>query len=437
MSVLGEHSIFSTMKQDGAFAVPDDVDVSQRFSRDRRQWVRTLGQNNSEVTKYRAVRAQIFNLLDVGGFGEIAELVGNRALRAERSRRANELLGSLFHISPIPELVTYKIHEYAQTADSVIKYLQEKLLSPYAADIELSNEIETTFNPVDLLLLFFDNRFHKKVRFEAKRKLVLMNLAGTIDQKERETDIEGKFSDFITFLNEFVWSPRFKIGDHEKVFLHSHHAPDDFACTQVEVLDAEQARAVQAGDHQLLTHLKRRRFNDGGQTIPVYVSVRKKSPAAKVLKLLRKNEKNPAAAVSDELGLMAVLDDRGAVRRFVKHLTRAALHSGSLLTLEDISDTLTGGYYGGTSVGSSSQTQMLKFFARLGNIRVEFIIHTNQSYLNYRFQRNIAHDEYEVRRIFDSDVAEFLFPRDLYNLDMERVKRRLLNEFRRRHGCPP
>ena len=40
---------------------------------------------------------------------------------------------------------------------------------------------------------------------------------------------------------------------------------------------------------------------------------------------------------------------------------------------------------------------MLKFFARLGGMRVEFIIHTNQSYLNYRYQRDISHDEYEVQ----------------------------------------
>ena len=79
---------------------------------------------------------------------------------------------------------------------------------------------------------------------------------------------------------------------------------------------------------------------DNGTEIPIYVSIRKKPPAAKVLKLLRKNEKNPATAVDDELGLMAVLNTIGDVKRFMKHLTQSAVKANSFMTLEDISDTL-------------------------------------------------------------------------------------------------
>ena len=136
-------------------------------------------------------------------------------------------------------------------------------------------------------------------------------------------------------------------------------------------------------------------------------------------------------AVDDELGLMAVLDNLSDIKRFMRHLTRAAVKAGSFMILEDISDTLTGGEYAAESVGSSSKTQMLKFFARLGGMRVEFIIHTNQSYLNYRFQRDIAHDEYEVRRLFDSGVTDFLFPPDIYHLNMARTRQSQLISFRR------
>jgi hypothetical protein len=146
---------------------------------------------------------------------------------------------------------------------------------------------------------------------------------------------------------------------------------------------------------------------------------------------LRKNEKNPAVAVDDELGLMAVLDSVGDVKRFVRHLTHAAVRANSVMVLEDISDTLTGGDYKGSSESSNQGTRMLKFFARLGGMRVEFIIHTNQTYLNYRYQRDIAHDEYGVRRLFDSGVAEFLFPTDIYHLDMNRIRDSQLKKFRK------
>jgi hypothetical protein len=432
MGLIDEQSIFSTMKQDGPFAVTDSVTPGRHFSRAIRDWAREFRGDRLLATKYRVVRAQIFDFLQIEGFDEVPRLLADPAARARHSERACLLLGKLFGISGSASEIRSKIKEYAQTADAVINLLRDKLLAPYASYVEINNEIETTHDPVELLLRVFDDRFHKKARFEAKRKLMLMNLAGAIDQRERETDIENKFYAFLEFLNHNVWSPRLKIGELEVVYLFSQHDPDDFRCLDVQVIDTEaRARMKELAPGQKLTLMKRRMFHDNGRDVPVYVSVRKKDSAAKVLKLLRKNEKNPAVAVDDELGLMAVLDTIGDVKRFVRHMTRSAIKSGSLMTLEDISDTLTGGARGSGNVGSNKKTPMLKFFARMGGMRVEFIIHTNESYLNYRFQREIAHEEYEVKRIFDSGVAKFLFPSDIYNLDMERVRQALLEQFRR------
>ncbi len=329
-----------------------------------------------------------------------------------------------------------KLREFSLTADAVIDYLRNKVLATHAADIEISNEISATTDPVDLLLLVFDERYHKKVRFEAKRKLVLMNLAGTIDQQERSADIEARFANFIGFLNDHVWSPRMKRGEHQLAYLLSEHAAEDYACQKVQVIDPQTASALELKPNQRLTLIKRRLFQAGSREIPVYVSVRKKNAAAKVIKLLRKNEKNPVVAVDDELGLMAVLDGRSEVNRFVEQLSDSAARAGVLMTLEDISDTLTGGRYDAQATGSSSDTPMLKFFARLGDTRVEFIIHTNQSYLDYYFRHGVSHDEYEVRRIFDSGVAEFLFPQDVYQLDMDQIRQQQMERFRQRDNVP-
>ena len=137
-------------------------------------------------------------------------------------------------------------------------------------------------------------------------------------------------------------------------------------------------------------------------------------------------------AVDDELGLMAVLNTVSDVKRFVRHLTRSATRASSFMTLEDISDTLTGDGYHPTNTGSSGKTPMLKFFARTGGMRIEFIIHTSRSYLNYIYQRDVAHDEYEVKRIFDTGVAAFLFPPDIYRLDLEKIRSHQLTWVRRR-----
>ena len=48
------------------------------------------------------------------------------------------------------------IKDYAQTANDVINSLRNKVLSPYASHIEMTNEIETTTDPVELLLIIFN-----------------------------------------------------------------------------------------------------------------------------------------------------------------------------------------------------------------------------------------------------------------------------------------
>jgi len=432
MSVLDQESIFTSMLQDGPFAIGDLPPVNHPFSRETKEWVRDISFNPLLKTKYRAVRNQIFDFLGISSFDEVFDLIHRPDVRNDCVWRVHKLLGNMFGIHGGDREICRYLKDYARTADNVINFLRFKVLQSYASHIEMTNEIETTTDPVDLLLIIFNERFHKKARFEAKRKLQLMNLAGSIDQRERETQVEAKFSRFLDFLNDYVWSPSLKIGDLEISYLHSRHDQEDFTCTDVKIIAEEEAKSLVLEPGEKLTLIKRRGFSDNEVEIPIYVSIRKKPPSAQVLKLLRKNQQDPAVAVDDELGLMAVLNSIGDVKRFMKHLTQSAVRAGSFMTLEDISDTLTGGSYTSITTGSSTKTPMLKFFARLGGMRVEFIIHTNKSYLNYIYQRDVSHEEYEIKRIFDTGVAEFLFPKDIYHLNMEEIRRRQIQRCRKR-----
>ena len=432
MSILDNKSVFSAMLQNGPFAILESSPLAEHtFSKTSKAWVTSLKSDLLMKTKYRLVRNQIFDLLGINCFDEILHLIHVPAHRQRAIDRSHLLLANMFGIKGSAHDVTRHLNDYARTADDVIHTLRSKVLAPYSSHLETTNEIASTYEPIILLLCLFDDRFHEKARFEAKRKLALMGLAGSIDQRERETRIADKFSEFINFLNVFVWSPNLKIGELEPAYLYSKHNQDDFQCAEVETLTPMAAQRLCPPKGTKLTLIKRRRFNDQGTEIPIYVTIRKKEPAAKVIKLLRKNEKNPATAVDDELGLMAVLNSINDVNRFLRHLTRCAAKADSFMTLEDISDTLTGGLYNGSATGSSTKTAMLKFFARIGGMRVEFIIHTNRSYLNYMYQRDVAHDEYEVKRIFDTGVAEFLFPQDFYHLNLTSIRDTQLTRFRK------
>ena len=425
------NTIYSLLEQTGPFGTADTPPGFRIFSAESRQ--RTKWFREKELaTKYRATRNQIFEFLEVRSFSEIKDLLKNNEQQHRVEKRAYMLLGNMFGIHGNEREIIYKIDSYSRTADDVIRYLNNKILANYAPFVEMTNEIDITSSPVELLLIMFDERYHKKARFEAKRKLILMSLAGSIDQRERETEIETKFSSFLDFLNAYVWSPKSKIGELDIFYLVSTHEPKDFACTSVQVLNMTEAANSKLKPGQKLTLIKRRRFQKNGREIPIYVSVRKKPPEAKVLKLIRKNEENPAVAVDDELGLLGVLDTVAEVRLFQKHLTESAIHANSFMTLEDITDSLGGGSHKSASIGSSSSTPMLKFFARMGGMRVEFIVHTNKTYLDYIYKKDVSHDEYEVKRIFNSGVAELLFPKEIYHLDMAAVKDDLIHWFRKR-----
>ncbi len=431
MDNLYNNSIYTLLNQEGPFATGDDPPGPTVFHGPVRERTKRL-RKEGLPTKYRITRNQVFEFLNIRSFSEIQTLLKDSKKRCEVDHRAYRLLGNMFGIEGNDREIVTRVNSYSRTADGVIRYLKSKVLANYASNIEMTNEIDVISSPVELLLIMFNDRYHKKSRFEAKRKLILMQLAGSIDQRERETDIEAKFSHFLDFLNEYVWSENIRIGELEPVYLLSNHDPENFACKDVKVISREEADDIEPVAGQKLTLLKRRRFRTNGNEVPIYVSIRKKPPEAKVLKLLRKGEENPAVAVDDELGLMGVVDSLADVKVFQRHLTQSAIRADSFMTLEEISDTLAGGKHESDSTGSSSKTPMFKFFARMGGMRVEFIVHTNESYLNYIYQKDVAHDEYEVKRIFDSGVAELLFPREIYHLDMDKIKEKLIRWFRQR-----
>tara|TARA_R110001583_G_scaffold33943_1_gene114530 strand:- start:9671 stop:10969 length:1299 start_codon:yes stop_codon:yes gene_type:complete len=432
MSVLSSNSVFTSLLQNGPFAVTKEVKNNEFFSTQTREWVKFLQQDPNNRTKYRALRSQLFEFLAVNNFEQINQLMSNPELRQQRTERAFHLLGNMFGIDGNLNEIKNRVDEYARTADEVIHSIKGKILAPFASYIESTNEIEVINNPVELLIIMFNGEYHQKARFEARRKIILMTLAGSIDQRERETQVENKFSGFLNFLNSYVWSPNLTIGEYDPIFLHSKHSTDDYCCTEVKVISPLNAKSIKPAPNEKLTLIKRRSFTVGKKKIPIYVSIRKKPQAAKVLKLLRKNEKNPGIAVDDELGLMGVLDSFSDIKTFQQHLTRSASEANSLMVLEDISDTLIdNSQYGGRATGSSDKTSMMKFFARLGGMRVEFIIHTNKTWLNYMYQHDVAHNEYEVKRMFDTGVIELLFPKDIFHLDSKKTRDEMIQFFRK------
>lgn len=71
MSLIDDKSIFTAMKQRDPFAVTDGFTLGRLYSKQTRAWVKQFSGDRLLVTKYRVVRAQIFDLLHIEDFSEI------------------------------------------------------------------------------------------------------------------------------------------------------------------------------------------------------------------------------------------------------------------------------------------------------------------------------------------------------------------------------
>ena len=126
----------------------------------------SLRKSTLHVTKYRALRGQIFEFLNVSSYQDIQNLLADPTARESSSLRAYTLLGNMFGIQGSAVEIKSRVNEYSRTADTVINSLKSRIFAPYASHVAITNEVEIANDPVDLLLMCFDDRYHKKARFE-------------------------------------------------------------------------------------------------------------------------------------------------------------------------------------------------------------------------------------------------------------------------------
>lgn len=427
---------FFVLHQDGPFAIKY-IHVATRRSENRewlnenREWLTQLRENPQQRTNYHALRNQICQLLDITSFHEIPDLIIDKTRREKASKRAHALLGSMYGIEGTQSEIESQIKSYAEAADGVIHSLRQGILAPITRHIEMVNEVGSTHDIVELQLMVFDRKYSDKARFEAMRKIELIRLAGSIDQRERETKVSERFAAFQNFLDAHVWSSE-RIGDTEDVYLLSEHDLDSTnACNSTQIITEEIAQGLDLQDNQKLTLLKRRKFTVNGVDIPVYVTPRRKPTSSKILKLLRKGHENPALSVDDDLGLMAVLNSEKDIRTFMKHLTDSAAKAGTFITPEETEDKLGKGTHKPNTEWSSPYARHLKFFAKMRGMRVEFVLYTNESYVESQYRDEASHREYELRRFFKAGIPNLLFPQNFYHIDFASLEPELVKRLRK------
>ncbi len=392
---------------------------------------------SGEGAKIRMMRQELFLFLGVSSFHEVFELQRNGHKKEVVSRQVYLRLGNQYELGSNVELITAKIDDYAKTADSVIDVMRADAFSREDRALgEMRNEVRNETNPVNLVLMAFDSRVSDRARFEALRKVMLMKQVAEIGHRERRLGASIKLRQFDDFLNDWVWKPESLTGEADAAYLLSTHDPQTFRWTGSKIISVDEGTEMQDSlqPGQKLTYMERRiavvRERNGiTREIPVYMTTRKKKRESKVIKQLQLDEADDSVAIDDDFGFMGVCENLRDVQAFQEHLFKKMAERGWFASPQDFQDTLNGGNFSGRSRGSKPRVQMRKFRVHLPDVRLEFILHTHESFLNYYNDRETNHDSYSLDRKYEEGVVELLFPPQIYpGFNLERAQGRRQRE---------
>ncbi len=375
----------------------------------------------------------IGNLLDARDFSSARLAVDSRAKTERLSGRVNRRVLRIFkadYDKMNAEERRREIEEkYAPIADAFINsFFRTGVWEPLSDKTDIKDEVQSTNSITGLLGLVFHHP-ERRVRYEAKRKLVLMQLAATVDARSEELKEKDRFPRFLELLNEGFWhgeigsdkKKRLKTGD---VNIESHH---DYATFETigdprEYADEEEATVKhrkekhkpKPGGYYIRTrHFEQRYINYDGELIPVNQDSRQKTLLARMGKMIRKEEEDPAIAIQDTTGLMLIVKNIGDAYKVFDFFTRGGENGALTFRVGDVEDTLSGKEaYSAKNEGSSPKTKQLKFIATIEGISIEVIIHTYATYLNNVLQDEVAHDELDARR--HASTARKIFPPEIY-----------------------
>lgn len=392
-------------------------------------WYRGL--DSEQRILHAMLTGQIFGFLGITSYKQVRNIIGDPELRQIASTRMRDQLGLAFGLKN-PETIRDKLRDYGNDANALRDHLQQEV-SLEGINLEMVNEVRASNDPTDLLFKALDGRWTAKARWDAKVKLQFMQLSGAIDRREREIGIDSQFERFVDWMRERVWNPKLLLGESSGVFLLSTHDPETWACTSTKWMEEKEGTQLQLQPFQKKDQLPSRKFQKKNKgDVEVYVTTREKPRILKIEKMLRKRAEDPAVAVDDDTGLLAVVKNIHDARSFVLHLIQQGYESGYPINIEDISYTLDGEEYKGNH-GSSHKIRMMKFFIRLADqMRVECIIHTPETYAESLYMRGVAHPEYQVNRLFDSGIPDLIFNKEYFPYyDPETARRQRLIQIRR------
>lgn len=329
------------------------------------------------------------------------------------------------------EAADLTLRRYAITSERLLDELTNGPLHDVAMKTDRVNEVQNKWHPVDLALVALNNRWPSKARFEALRKIRIIELASKLDRELPRHVITEEQERIDDFFAENVWNPDKKTAETERQFIVSTHSESDYKCIAAEIFDTEE-EALHAANGQVdkrVTPLSMREFcaiaqdqNKTGATMPVMFDTRVKDDTQKVLKMIRKGTPHPRAAIQDTHGFMGVFFSERHLRKFRELIEKKAQERGIGPEITDLEDNLhNGNEYSAQNGGSSPKLRMCKYMLETTDFRVEVMAFTLKNFLDYMYRDGVSHKEYEATRFFATGSADFFFPQSVYGINFDQA----------------
>lgn len=388
----------------------------------RLEWWRSL--SLSKRFEVRLIRTFVLDLLSLDNLEDVPNLFSDDETKANLNRsiiiRITNMLGIEGTIEEREKLVIEAFHD----ADSVIRMFDDPtsgLLSDLRSKISMINEITGIHNPVDLLMILFSSNYSTRAKFEALRKLILADLSLRLKRHEESSNGTTALDPFMRFLHTHIWKNSCK-GELKQVELVSTHDPEDYSCQSYKILEHEGQIVLDCNQryHKLNMRICPSEVT-GGRPIHVMMDHRIKDPASYVLKMIRKNSKDPDT-IDDGQGLKLVLQNEREIFRLLEILQKTAALVGSAISFDQIKYSMGSEEFRPDNPGSTKKLSIAKVHLLFNGTLIELQIHTFQSYINHLLTDETAWDEYSIRRLFlnghySDSVFELLYPQDIYNVD--------------------
>lgn len=321
------------------------------------------------------------------------------------------------------ELLIKSALEKANDAIRLFDNPETGILRNLKTSIGIINEIEARNNPIELILIMFDPQASRRMRYEARRKLIFMDLAFKsnfeLEEKAKQMD------DFLKFLDVNFWDGG--TGQTEKVEVVSDHSIDNYACTNIHILSPHEKISV--SDYRRYNKFSMRKWStEDEKPGTVYFEDRLKDPIGLIFKMMRKDIKNPNE-IDDYIGLKLVFKTKKDIYDFLETLQVKSAKVGTMITFDNISDTIDNNdMFRVINKGSSNKFEVVKVDAILNGTKVEFMLHTFRTYMDSRYHDEFGLEQYVIKRMFDSGLMDMIYPYDIYHEDIMKYRNSILRE---------